>query len=134
MYHQVVDAEPKDIHAVSVTAFSDQMGWLHEHGYEVVTVEDLFVNSETLQAGSPSRRVAITIDDGYLDTLTNALPILQKFDFTATIFLVAKRVGGVNDWDETPSLRGAPLLTWEQVWELAGGGIGFGAHTAPIRI
>jgi peptidoglycan/xylan/chitin deacetylase (PgdA/CDA1 family) len=104
------------------------MKWLHDRGYESVTVREAYVNPAAVQHNA-SRRIAITFDDGYLDAFTNALPILKKYDFKATVFLVAKRVGGVNDWDQKPGLRGTPLLDWIHINEMLGEGIDFGGHT-----
>ncbi len=129
MYHQIVSSDPKDIHAVSVRAFAHQMRWLHEHGYQATAVEDLLSTDGARRASPASRRMAITFDDGYLDCFTNALPILSAYGFTATIFLVASRIGGVNDWDRTPELAGAPLLDWPHLQELSNHGMRFGAHT-----
>ena len=129
MYHQVVTAEPEDIHAVTVEAFANQMHWLHEQGYQSATVEELLVDNVSVRSEPTSRHIAITFDDGYLDAFTNALPILKSYGFKATIFLVAKRVGGVNDWDQAPTLAGAPLLDWHHLREMADYGISFGSHT-----
>ena len=129
MYHQIVAAEPEDIHAVRIEAFESQIVWLREQGYESVTVEEQFIDQASAQPGSSLRRIAITFDDGYLDAFTNALPILKKYNFKATLFLVAKRVGCVNDWDQAPGLRGAPLLDWHHINEMVDHGINFGAHT-----
>lgn len=129
MYHQIVTDEPEDIHAVRIEAFESQLAWLREHGYESVTVEDEFTGGAPTQPGSSLHRIAITFDDGYRDTHTNAFPILNKYGHRATIFLVAKRIGIVNDWDQTPGLRGAPLLDWPHINEMIAQGINFGAHT-----
>jgi peptidoglycan/xylan/chitin deacetylase (PgdA/CDA1 family) len=129
MYHQIVVDEPIDIHAVRIDAFESQINWLHAQGYESVTVEESFIGNSSSNSGSPSRRIAITFDDGYLDAYTNALPILAKYDFKATLFLVAKRVGIANDWDQAPGLVGAPLMDWYQINEMTDHGFLFGAHT-----
>jgi peptidoglycan/xylan/chitin deacetylase (PgdA/CDA1 family) len=128
MYHQIVANDPPDIHAVSVEAFEGQVKWLHDQGYKGVAIEERNLDRADAQDGH-DRQIAITFDDGYLDVFTNALPILKKYDFQATIFLVAKRVGSVNDWDQAPGLTGAPLLDWSHVHEMVDQGICFGGHT-----
>ena len=129
MYHQIVVDEPKDIHAVSIEAFESQIGWLHKQAYKSVTVEEQFIDHASVQPSSSLRRIAITFDDGYLDAFTNALPILKKYDFKATFFLVANRVGCANDWDDAPGLLGEPLMDWHHINEMADYGINFGAHS-----
>jgi peptidoglycan/xylan/chitin deacetylase (PgdA/CDA1 family) len=129
MYHQVVAENPGDIHAVSVEMFADQMRWLHKHSYQVTAVEELFSGGGFKHSKSRKPQIAITFDDGYLDNFTNALPILKDYGFKATIFLVSKRVGRTNDWDQAPSLAGAPLLGWKNIQEMADYGIQFGAHS-----
>jgi peptidoglycan/xylan/chitin deacetylase (PgdA/CDA1 family) len=129
MYHQVVSERPADIHAVTVEAFASQMQWLYERGYQGVTVEELFTDCGSNRAKPNRRPIAITFDDGYLDFYTNAFPILQQYRFRATVFLVAGRIGGVNDWDKTPGLVHTPLMDWNQIRDSLESGMNFGAHT-----
>jgi peptidoglycan/xylan/chitin deacetylase (PgdA/CDA1 family) len=44
----------------------------------------------------PERAVAITFDDGYADNLRHALPLLEKYDACATLYLVVDRHD--RDW------------------------------------
>jgi peptidoglycan/xylan/chitin deacetylase (PgdA/CDA1 family) len=73
--------------------------------------------------------VVITIDDGYLDNLEIAQPVLRRHRFPATIFLVSDRLGGVGDWSRGNKLGDRPLLSVTQVEQLRGEGVSFGAHT-----
>lgn len=77
MYHQIVVGEPKDIHAVTSQAFADQMRWLHEHAYQTVAVDELLADKVTRQSAATSPRIAISFDDGYLHSFTNAFPVLS---------------------------------------------------------
>jgi peptidoglycan/xylan/chitin deacetylase (PgdA/CDA1 family)/SAM-dependent methyltransferase len=49
----------------------------------------------------PAGSVALTFDDGYLDNLTNALPLLERYGLHATIFVTSGMVGSDEEfwWD-----------------------------------
>jgi peptidoglycan/xylan/chitin deacetylase (PgdA/CDA1 family) len=76
----------------------------------------------------PPRPVVITFDDGYRDNLTHAFPLLAARGWPATIFLVARRLGGTNAWDADEVQ--APLLDLRQILEMQDGGIDFQSHTS----
>lgn len=50
---------------------------------------------------SKGHAIAVTFDDGYADNLLNALPILERHDIPATIFIVPARIGRGREfwWD-----------------------------------
>jgi len=83
----------------------------------------------------PVKSVVITFDDGYQDNLTNALPILKKYGFKATIYLVNDRHD--RDWsgyrkakNEGAGLKDEPKLSDDEVMELLDSGlIEIGGHT-----
>jgi peptidoglycan/xylan/chitin deacetylase (PgdA/CDA1 family) len=128
-YHRVIpekptkETDPNRI-AVSADQFRAQLRWLRRFGFRTLAL-DRYV--ELLYAGAPvpGRHFAITFDDGYRDNLTLALPILQEFGFTATIFMVADEIGGLNRWDDGREA----LLTAEELRQLRRAGITIGAHT-----
>ena len=51
-------------------------------------------------SSSNKRNFIMTFDDGYKDLISNCLPLLQKYNFKATCFLVSDKIGKINDWDE----------------------------------
>jgi len=127
-YHQIVPAaslEDAGPFAVSVDQFERQMSYLHHHGCRCVSLLDIL----SLSAGPRSQRdktFILTFDDGYEDFNSQAFPILQRYGFTATVFLVTDLVGAKSNWEGE---QGNPLLTWEQVKTLHNAGISFGSHT-----
>ena len=48
---------------------------------------------ELLRARRPARAglVGLTFDDGYADFVTEVLPVLRRYGFTATVFVLAGR-------------------------------------------
>jgi peptidoglycan/xylan/chitin deacetylase (PgdA/CDA1 family) len=74
--------------------------------------------------------VAITFDDGFRNLLDNAIPVLEKHRFPATIFVVGAHCGGRNDWPTQPvgAVPDLPLLDWSDLAHLPDR-ISLGAHT-----
>jgi peptidoglycan/xylan/chitin deacetylase (PgdA/CDA1 family) len=130
MYHRVVEsADAADRHFINITTtlFAEQMSYLRDHGYQPIALDE--VPLAIGEHSSWSKPVAITFDDGYRDTYTHALPILQQFGMTATVMLVSDRIGGCSTWDAGKSAD-ASLLSLDEIKALANAGISFGAHTA----
>lgn len=75
---------------VAPDAFERQMRYL-ARTRAVVPLPEL---ADRLRKGeSVAGCVALTFDDGYRDNLENALPILEKYNLPATIFVITGRLG-----------------------------------------
>ncbi len=107
--------------------FARQMEYLASHGFHTVSLTDVV---DHFQSGKPlpPRPVVITFDDGYLDNYTYAFPILKKYGFTATVFVVAHTVGKTNIFDagRQPVNK---MAGWRELKEMADYGITIGSHT-----
>jgi peptidoglycan/xylan/chitin deacetylase (PgdA/CDA1 family) len=125
MYHGVAD-EAEDPNRLCVTPrrFAEQMTWLKRRGLQGVGIGTLV---DEMRAGRQRGLVGITFDDGYVSVLEAALPELQRHGFTATMFIVSRRLGGSNEWDEGPRW---PLMSASQVGEVAAAGMEIGSHSA----
>jgi peptidoglycan/xylan/chitin deacetylase (PgdA/CDA1 family) len=73
--------------------------------------------------------LVVTFDDGYENFATQAMPILRRVGFTATVFLVGNQIGGTNEWDHRGGDVVEPLLSAQQIRECRDEGIEFGSHT-----
>jgi peptidoglycan/xylan/chitin deacetylase (PgdA/CDA1 family) len=71
----------------------------------------------------------LTFDDGYADFYTDALPTLQRYGFTATLYVATAFIGRTSLWLQDIDEGQRPLLTWEQLTEISANGIECGAHT-----
>jgi peptidoglycan/xylan/chitin deacetylase (PgdA/CDA1 family) len=130
MYHSVSDrpnVETKPL-AVRPSAFAEQLSYLKESGFTPLTVADLvaFLHKNN-DRSLPERPIVVTFDDGYADFHSEALPLLERYAFPATVFLTS---GWVSDAGKDAA--GRPLdtmLTWSQAREAASCGIEIGGHS-----
>lgn len=109
-------------------AFEAQMRALAEDGYRVLPMADV-LRVVTGRQPAPPRSVALTFDDGYLGVMDHVLPVLTRFGFPATFFLVSDRVGGTNDWDARHGDRPRSLMGWREAAALAAQGMEIGSHS-----
>ena len=107
---------------------------LKEYGYETITFMDL-LNYLDYGKALPEKPVIITSDDGFQDNYTNAFPILKKYGYKMTVFLVT---GAIGDSDADRKTNGyfnkrtdviRPILTWPEIIEMNEYGCEFLSHT-----
>jgi len=103
LYHRIAegDADPWSL-CVRPSRFAEHLDVLHGRMARLTDISR--GDTRRMQAG----RLAITFDDGYADTLHAALPILERHDAPATVFVAT---GGVDSgrpfwWDELVTLLG----------------------------
>jgi peptidoglycan/xylan/chitin deacetylase (PgdA/CDA1 family) len=123
MYHRLAE-EPGNRMCVTPGRFAEQMTWLKRRGLRGVGVGTLI---DAMRAGRKRGLVGITFDDGYDNLAETALPVLLRHEFTATMFIVSGLLGGTNEWDEPPAW---PLMSADQVRDLAAAGMEIGSHSA----
>src|SRR5713226_1295725 len=86
------------------------MARLHENGYQTLTLLE-FVKH--LQGGIPfpERSFVITFDDGYQSVYDHAFPILQRYGFSATVFLTVGAKGNGMEAERLASMSGRSMLS-----------------------
>lgn len=72
--------------------FEKEMEWLHKNQFHSVTLQEVY-NAYRYGAKLPSRPFVITFDDGHRSNLTLSGPILKKYGFKATEFVVTGAIG-----------------------------------------
>ncbi len=125
LYHRVADDD--DPLAVPTRRFAGQMAKLAADGYRALGLMEAL---SLLQTGDlPERTVGLTFDDGFADVRDEALPILERHGFGATVFITT----GVTDgrvpfpWYTGPQ---PPVLGWDDIAALdREGTLKFEAHT-----
>jgi peptidoglycan/xylan/chitin deacetylase (PgdA/CDA1 family) len=120
--------EPAGRFVVPASLFERQLRWLARRRRPVLRLDELAAGREQDRL-TPAGAVVITMDDGYVDNRELAVPLLRRFRFPATIFVVSGRIGGIADWDGAGDLSGRRLLDWDGLRALHESGVAVGAHT-----
>ena len=109
--------------------FEWQMKYLKRNGYQTVSLTDVMDHFEQGKH-LPDKPIVITFDDGYKDNHDFAYPIMKKYGFTGTVFVVAKAIGNTNFFDVEKKLQPEnKIMNWNEIREIAAGGFVIGSHT-----
>ena len=124
MYHGVgrVSEDPFGLF-VSSERFTQQMQALRLLGLHGVSLGHL---GDAVTRRNADSLVGLTFDDGYRDVLSSAVPVLQRYGFTATMFAVSSLLGGENVWDPRPRHQ---LISEADLQELNARGWEIGSHS-----
>ena len=120
-YHHIrkwekTDSEDDRAYIVEPADLEAEVKWLQEAGYHSVTsqqVYDYYANGVAL----PEKPVMLSFDDDDDNQYTNALPLLKKYGFKATFFIMTVTIGKEN------------YMTAEQLKELDKEGHDLEPHT-----
>ena len=127
-YHSIDDSG--SVISTSPEVFRRQMECLHSLNCKAISLKE-FARVINEGAGLPRRTVVLTFDDGFRNFAAEAFPVLRRYGFQATVFLVTDYCGRDNYWPTQPQgVARMPLLSWEEITELHRAGVEFGSHTA----
>lgn len=131
MYHQVGRFRSPRAHRATfceLGRFRAQMAFLRYAGYRVISLAECLAG--LFEGARLARRsVVITFDDGYQNFAEHAFPVLRRYGYPATVFLVAGLLGQRAQWLLDDGRDGPPLMSAATVRELAGADISFGSHS-----
>ncbi|WP_258881137.1 polysaccharide deacetylase family protein [Clostridium tagluense] len=116
MYHSIGTAKLNP-YVVSTDKFNMDMKYLKDNGFTTLSTDELY-NFMVKNKPVPKKSVLITFDDGYEDNYTNAFPILKKYNFKATIFVITDSVDKCKK-----------SLSSDQLKEMQNNGIDIESHT-----
>ena len=120
---------------IGETEFHRQLHCIAERGWTLVSTTQI-VDWLADAAPLPPKACALHFDNGWLDTFTTVLPILEQSGATATCFPItdgvqaaaAERSVAVRTLTE--GVVEKPFMNWDQVRALLDAGWEIGAHTA----
>jgi biofilm PGA synthesis lipoprotein PgaB len=125
MYHDIAP-NPLDDSIIALERFEKQMSLLNQSGFQVISLEQY--ESFILSNGEvPDNAVLITFDDGYESFYTFAFPVLKKYGYPATNFVIVSSVG-----DRTKPQTAK--LTWDQMRTMQQEGMSFRSHTYNMHV
>jgi len=116
IYHHVDSKTPRST-SVSPELFVQHLDHLAEGGYSVLGLEEVI--EALLTGGSlPDKTVVLTFDDGYRSVYETAFPLLQARGWPFTVFICPDAIDH----------RRGPLMTWDQLREMAAAGVTIANH------
>jgi peptidoglycan/xylan/chitin deacetylase (PgdA/CDA1 family) len=92
---------------ISPGVFDRQMRFLKDAGYTPIIFEQIE------SAKNIRKPVLITFDDGYENNYTNAYPILKKYKFRATIFLISNAIGNQHFLNKSEISKMGDLINFQ---------------------
>ena len=131
LYHSVTAEADEALAPWTVTPslFEAHLDHLASEGYTPLTVSQLVDATAVAEHALPDKPVAITFDDGFADFHEFALPLLDTYRFTATVYVVSDAIGGTAGWLRRDGASGRRMMDAQQVLNVASGPIEIGAHS-----
>lgn len=125
MYHHLSEE------TISEATLDEHLAALDRAGYTAVTMADLRAYVER-GTDLPDKPVVITFDDGYRSNVEIGLPLLEKYQMKATIYVIGCSVGKDTYKDTGEAMT--PHFTAEQAGEMDRGGlVTIGSHGYDIH-
>lgn len=120
MYHSILkDPKAHGDYVVSPEVLEEDFRYLSEQGYTAITMRQL-VDYVHFGGDLPEKPVMITFDDGYLNNILYAQPLLEKYDMCAVISIIGEFT---DRFSETPDPNpNYAHLSWDEIGQAAESG------------
>lgn len=117
MYHSILkDPAAQCDYVISPDLLESDFKYLKDNGYTTISMTQLF-NYVYANKSLPDKPVLLTFDDGYLNNMTYALPLLEKYDMQAVIAVVGEYTDRYTETrDPNPSYA---HFSWDDIADLA---------------
>ena len=103
-------------YVVTPEQFDQELAYLKSNGYTSINFDELANHLEGT-ALLPPKPVLLSFDDDWANQYRCALPLLEKYGFTATFYIWVSAVGRRNH------------MTWEEIQDLVRAGMQIGCHS-----
>jgi peptidoglycan/xylan/chitin deacetylase (PgdA/CDA1 family) len=131
MYHSVSD-DPGGRHGRPLTVtprmFAEHIEYLSDEGFTSHSVRELVAALDGRDRLG-AKPVILTFDDAYRDFHPNALPVLRRHDFSATVYVTTAYIGSSTNPLTGDRKHHRPTMTADELAELVAAGIECGAHS-----
>jgi len=130
-YHALSEARSEGFYRWTLSAqrLAGHLDYLAREGYRTLTISAL---AKYFARGGPrpgERLIALTFDDAYADFHTVALPLLARYQMTATLFVPTGYVGAKSLWMSEEGEGERRIASWAALREIAEAGLEIGAHS-----
>lgn len=129
MYH-ILDkpqAERESKYCCLPERFDEQMGWIGR-SHNPLGLDAILAGLDGTTE-LPDNAITVTFDDGFMSTFEHAMPVLARHRIPATMFIVANRIGGDNDWMHQRGMPRRTLMDAGQIRQMHAAKITIGSHT-----
>ncbi len=129
-YHKI--GEPADdwytYNYIPEKTFEEHLEYLKNSDWECLDVKS-FLSGLADDNNLPDKSILLSFDDGYASTYNVALPLLQRYNFPAVVFVPTAFVGSYNSFDADLFVEPRELMcTWEQLSALENSGVSVQSH------
>ncbi|MEI7765680.1 MAG: polysaccharide deacetylase family protein [bacterium] len=101
------ESKSKLHYRVTATKFEEQMKYLSTNGYHPISFASYVANLKN-ENKLPEKSVVLAFDDGWKSQYQYAIPILEKYNFTATFFIITSYTDNnykaYMSWDDLKDL------------------------------
>jgi hypothetical protein len=111
LYHGIYRASDAESTSVRLTAFRQQMAYLHRSGYQSISPRQYRLWAEGQPVELPARPVLITVDDGQASFL-QALPVLRQYHYRVAMYIVT---GFADGGYKGPEGQPGYYLSWAEL-------------------
>lgn len=117
MYHRFGEAKYPSTN-ITLEQFQSQLDYLEKNHYNIWPLSKIIKYIQNKKS-LPPKTVALTIDDAYISTYTNAYPLLKSKNFPFTVIVSTNQIDS----------KSKSYMSWNQMREMQTNGAEFANHT-----